>query len=220
MRWTTRILAAAGVSTLGFIVGSLSGRLAAAYGTPMAEPPVSAPPAAAAVAPVRPVGLFPRPVSHRLQEPSEAPDEVSTILAATDRTEEPDQLDAVLRADATDGDKAKQLLEVLPNLPEDAQTEAAAHIANLLPDADYAPLGSYLSNTNTPADVLDVLMADLRHRPNWLKLPWLLAVAQMPEHPKAADARELLETCLDQDYGNDWDVWRAKIAEAIKRSPE
>jgi len=54
-----------------------------------------------------------------------------------------------------------------------------------------------------PETVLDVLMADALNRPNGVKLPLLLEVAQNPDNAKAGEAKDLLELYLDGDYGSD-----------------
>ena len=94
--------------------------------------------------------------------------------------------------------------------PEEGQAEAAQHIANLLPNEDYAPSAATL-RFQEPTGVLDVLMGDVLNRPNALKLPLLLEVARNPDHPKAAEARQVLVLYLEEDYGADWDVWQQKV---------
>ena len=76
-------------------------------------------------------------------------------------------------------------------------------MSNLLADAEYAPLGKFLKDSKLPEPVLDVLIVDVLNRPNGLKLPLLLEVAREPQHPKAAEAKDLLELYLEEDYGTD-----------------
>ena len=61
-------------------------------------------------------------------------------------------------------------MELLPQLPEEGQEEAAEHLANLLPDDQYAAAGQMLTNLKTTEPVMDVLMSDLLNRPNTLKM--------------------------------------------------
>jgi len=68
--------------------------------------------------------------------------------------------------------------------------------------------------------VLDVLLADALNRPNSLKLPLLLEVARQPDHPKAGEAKDLLELFLEEDHGKDWGQWQAKLEQWLKDNPD
>src|SRR6266403_4605950 len=57
-----------------------------------------------------------------------------------------DKVDQILTTEGKDSDKAKQMLEMFPTLPEDGQEEVAQHLSNLVADEDYAPLGKLLTN--------------------------------------------------------------------------
>jgi hypothetical protein len=129
-------------------------------------------------------------------------------------------LDEVLRAEAEPALSAQHLLELLPRFPEDGQVEAAQHIANLLPDDNYAALGGLLTNQNTQVAVQDVVMADLLSRPNAVKLPWLLEMMRHPSLTKATDARELFQLYLDEDLGDDWAAWQQKLGQWLKDHPD
>ena len=131
-----------------------------------------------------------------------------------------DKVDDILASEGKEAEKAKQLLEMFPRLPEEGQAEVAQHLANLLPDQDYPPLRKYLVDAAVPEPVLDVLIADALNRPNSLKLPALLEIARQPQHPKAGEARDLLELFLEEDYGNDWSRWEAKMNQWLKENPD
>jgi hypothetical protein len=131
-----------------------------------------------------------------------------------------DRLDEILAAENSESDKAKQMLEMFPRLPEEGQTQVAQHLSNLTADEDYGSLGQYLTNSTLSEQVLDVLMADLLNRPNSLKLPLLLEVAREDQNPKAGDARDILELYLDGNYGNDWAQWQAKMDQWLKDNPD
>lgn len=150
---------------------------------------------------------------------NEPPGDVSeTDTNAITKWEE--KVDAVIRDKSEDDVKARKLLEIFPRLPEDGQIEAAKHIANLISDEDYPKLARYLADPSTSSEVLDDLMADLLNRPNSTKLPTLLEIARNPQHPKAADAREILVLYLDDDYGDNWKQWEEKLAEWLKDNPD
>ena len=129
-------------------------------------------------------------------------------------------MDQILSASDDNTNKVKQLFALFPQLPETGQEEVARHLANLTADEDYAPLGGLLADDKLPDGVLDVLMADVLNRPNGLKLPLLLQVAEDPNHPKAGEAKDLLELYLGENYGNDWAVWQQKTTEWLKENPD
>ena len=133
-----------------------------------------------------------------------------------------DKLDQILAADNNEADKAKQMLAMFPNLPTNGQEEVAQHLSNLTADEDYASLGQYLTNSTLPEPVLDVLLADLLNRPNSLKLPLLYEIARQgpDQNPKAGDARDILELYLDDNYGEDWSKWQAKMEQWLKDNPD
>jgi len=132
-----------------------------------------------------------------------------------------ERLDTILTAqEKPDSDKAKELIAMFPNLSPEAQEEIAHHISNLTPDENYAPLGQFLTNSALPEAVLDVFTEDVLNRPNSIKLPLLLDLARDPNHPKASEAKDILELFLEEDYGNDWTRWQAKLDQWLKDNPD
>src|SRR5262245_52564346 len=131
-----------------------------------------------------------------------------------------ERIDDLLTADGEEDKKAIQMLTMLPNLPEDGQVEAAQHISNLLPDEQYAALAPVLTNAHTAEAVLDVLMTDVLNRPNGVKLNTLLDVARIPGHPKAEEARDVLEVFVDENYGEDWTAWSTAVQKWLKENPD
>jgi hypothetical protein len=131
-----------------------------------------------------------------------------------------DRLDEVLGAETDEKQKAQQLLAMFPNLNEEGQIEVAQHLSNLVEDEDFPALASYATNSALPESVLDVLLSDALNRPNTMKLPLLLEIAQNPNHPKATEAKDLLELYLEEDYGNDWARWTAQMEAWLKDNPE
>ena len=131
-----------------------------------------------------------------------------------------DKLDDILGSEGEESEKAKQLLAMFSRLPADGQVEVAQHLSNLLSDQDYAPLGKLLTDSKLPEEVLDVLIVDVLNRPNTLKLPLLFELARDAQHPKAAEAKDLLELYLEEDYGTDWNKWQAKMEQWLKENPD
>ncbi|MEI8041218.1 MAG: hypothetical protein WCL11_07410 [Verrucomicrobiota bacterium] len=129
-------------------------------------------------------------------------------------------VDGILSSEGTTDDKARQMLEMFPRLPEAGQAEVAKHLSNLVSDEDYASLSQLLVNPQLTQDTLDTLMSDALNRPNSLKLPTLLEVARTTQHPKAGDAKEVLGFFLESDYGDDWAKWQEKLQEWLKENPD
>ncbi|HYR58323.1 MAG TPA: hypothetical protein VEO95_06835 [Chthoniobacteraceae bacterium] len=132
------------------------------------------------------------------------------------------KIDSVLRAnpdnsDAANSATAQMLINLLPTLPPEGQTEAAQHISNLLADKDYNRVLPLIKNPTMPEDVLDVLVTDLMNREDPIKLPTLLEIAKIPNHPHHEEAATDLQIFLDEDYGTDWAKWQAKLNEYLKK---
>jgi hypothetical protein len=130
------------------------------------------------------------------------------------------KLDDILGSNEDEKQKAEKLLQMFPLLPEDGQVEISQHLSNLLEDDRYAALAPTFTNPATPEAVLDVLMADVLNRNNTIKLNTLLDVARTANHPKAEEAREVLEVFVDENYGDDWAKWQAAIQSWLKENPD
>jgi hypothetical protein len=127
-----------------------------------------------------------------------------------------EKLAMILTSNADDPEKGYELLKIFPNLPEEGQIEVAQQLSNLLPNDDFPSLAQYLTNPATPEPVLDVILAGLVNRSDSVKLPYLLEVAREDQNPKAGEAKDLLEALLDENYGNDWSQWQARVDQWVK----
>ena len=112
------------------------------------------------------------------------------------------------------------MLALFPQLPAAAQPAAAHHIVNLLPDDSYPSFATHLTNANASAEVRAVIYADLLHRPNAIKLPWLLAVARSPGVSQAGEAAALLQATLREDHGANWNVWSERVRAWLQANPD
>lgn len=126
----------------------------------------------------------------------------------------------VLGSEGDEKDKAKKLIDLFPQLPPEGQEEVAHHLSNLVADEDYAPLANFATNSALPEAVLDVFVEDVFNRPNAIKLPVLLDIAQDPQHPRAGEAKDVLELFLEEDFGSDWTKWHAKMEKWLKDNPD
>ncbi len=216
---SSKLLIAVGAIASLVLVGIVLSQRNGKGPEPDAEPSVAEPTSPAAAETNRSTFF-----TKRVRQPAEAATDSQAMSVSETATNLvtgwEDKLDEILGSADSEGDKAKQMLEMFPRLPEDGQAEVARHLSNLLPDEDYALLQNHLTNPELPEDVLDVLLGDVLNRPNSLKLPALLEVARSEQHPKAAEAKDFLELFLEEDYGADWDKWQAGVEEWLKDNPD
>ena len=190
---------------------------------PGAKPQEPSPPSSVSqsasplVGETNPSGFFTR---HRPLIQSNEPVVGVAATATNSMAEWSDKVDGILTSDHAEADKARELLEIFPRLPEAGQVEVANHLSNLTPNEGYASLARLLSNAELPPEVLDVLFRDALTRPNSLKLSALLEVARNPQHPKATDAKEMLAFLLEEDDGDDWTKWQAGVDAWLKANPD
>jgi len=131
-----------------------------------------------------------------------------------------DKVSEIIVSDSDFTNKCAEMLEMFPNLPESGQVEVSHHLVNLTSDENFTPLGKLLMDPKTPESADEVLMSDMLNRNNTLKLPILLQVARTPGHPKAAEAKDMLERMLEEDYGTDWNQWENKMRAWLKENPD
>lgn len=130
------------------------------------------------------------------------------------------KIDEVLRSNADEAQTAQILINMLPTLPAEGQAEAAQHISNLILDKDYSKVMPLVKNPNLPEEVLDVFVTDLMNRDDSTKLPALLEIAKIPNHPHHEEALTDLGIFFDEDYGTDWNRWNVALKEYLKKQAE
>src|SRR6187397_1340535 len=108
------------------------------------------------------------------------------------------RIDEVLRSSADETQTAQILINLLPTLPPEGQSEAAQHISNLILDDQYNRVLPLVKNPNLPEDVLDVFVTDLMNRDDAVKLPTLLEIAKIPNHPHHEEALTDLQIFIDE----------------------
>ena len=142
---------------------------------------------------------------------------VSVTEPAPALTEWEVKIDQVLRANADESQTAQLLINMLPTLPKEGQAEAAQHITNLVLDKDYSRILPLVKNPALSEEVLDVFVTDLMNREDTVKLPALLDIAKIPNHPHHEEAASDLQIFLDEDYGSDWPKWDAALKSYLKK---
>ena len=219
MRSFSKVLSFIGVISAVLLVGVAVGWLATRKTVPQRQAIAASP------SPARPAwtnpGFFAANV--RPRQSQSVSNRIGSPPAATGTnliSDWEDKLDEILGSESDETSKARQMLAMFPRLPPEGQVEVAQHLSNLLPDDEYAALGKLLTDSKLPEEVLDVLMIDVLNRPNSLKLPLLLQVARDPQHPKAVEAKELLEVYLEEDFGSDWSKWQTKLDQWMKDNPD
>lgn len=130
------------------------------------------------------------------------------------------RIDDVLRSSADEAQTAKILINMLPTLPPEGQEEAAQHISNLVLDEQYKDVLPLVRNPNLPEEVLDVFVTDLMNRDDTVKLPALLDIAKIPNHPHHEEALTDLEIFLDEDFGNDFGRWETAMKAYLKKQAD
>jgi hypothetical protein len=125
-----------------------------------------------------------------------------------------DQVREILSADDDNEAKAKEMLGLFPSLPPEGQVEVVEQLGVLLPDKDYGPLAQLATNSALPEPVLAALLGGLVTRPNSIRLPVLLSIAQDEQHPESEDARDLLTVLLGETYGTNWQQMNARTGQA------
>jgi hypothetical protein len=159
--------------------------------------------------------------------PSAAPSLMAAATPAPPQTAPPAAVPAwegtvegILRSNVTQGEMARMLINILPTLPEEGQIEAANHITNLLPDADYGSVRPLVLNPSLPESVLSVFFTDLMNRDDPTKLNAFLDIAQTPNHPFQAQALSDLQIYMGDDYGNDWPRWKSAVTQYLKTASQ
>jgi len=185
------------------------------YALLQTPPTPPAPPVPLAeVAPAPTVARAPVPVTTPAVAAVETPAAAVAPAAAMPAWES--TIDGILRLNVSQGQMAQMLINILPTLPEDGQIEAANHIANLLPDADYNAIRPLLLNSTLPESVLSVFFTDLMNRDDPTKLNAFLDIAQIPSHPFHSEALSDLQIYVGDDYGTDWGKWKSAVTQYLK----
>jgi len=126
------------------------------------------------------------------------------------------KLDAIILSDADPSVKADRILALMPQADAEKKVELAQHLVNLVMDDHYAATGELLTDPTTPSDVSSVLLNDLLNRNNKIKLPMLLAVARVDNHPLKTEAHDMLELLVQEDKGTNWADWEKTVDKWLK----
>jgi hypothetical protein len=111
---------------------------------------------------------------------------------------------------------AREILALLPTLPEEALATAAEQAIERLPDSSYSAIAlPVVTNPKTHGQVMSVLFADLMERPDAVTLPALLSIARNAAHPYSSAALDNLQLLLKTDHQTNWPQWERAIQRAL-----
>lgn len=110
---------------------------------------------------------------------------------------------------------AAALYRLLPSLQEEAREEAVFEMVALLPDDNYGMARTLLLDTSTSPAVFSVLLVDLQHRTDELKLPLLAQIAQ--QLPPREGVIEVLQKSLPELQVSDRALWSDAVAAHLAR---
>mgnify|MGYP000151763660 CR=1 FL=1 len=125
-------------------------------------------------------------------------------------------LDAVLRADLPEDRKAEELLRMVPSLPPAVAREALVHALNLLPDERFSSAQPWLERS-APRAMGQLVISEIANRPDAVKLPLLIEILRLPDHPLRAEARLLLLPYVGIARVDDPEAAARAVAERLAR---
>ncbi|MDX2079206.1 MAG: hypothetical protein SFU53_00330 [Terrimicrobiaceae bacterium] len=112
---------------------------------------------------------------------------------------------------------APALFAAMPKLPVQAIRQYLPRALDLCEDEEFRHAERIYFNTGMPRFVAESIFDDALNRPDDIKLPLLAKTAMSPNHPMAAQARELLEVYLELAPGRapevPWDLAVKKYLE-------
>ena len=111
---------------------------------------------------------------------------------------------------------ANKILVGFSALESKDQLLAVSKLVALVSDDRFDGLKRLLFDPKTTIEAKEFLFRDALSRAESLKLPLLLAIMQMPEHPCADEAHETLKSQFGVDYGVNYGQWQAKISEVLR----
>ena len=112
--------------------------------------------------------------------------------------------------------KAKSLFEEIDHLSGEAAIAACEHALLCLDGEAYEPAFEKLTAEGSGLEIQQTIMADLMGRDDFLRLPLLVRLASLPQHPFSEEARVELVAVLGNDYGSNWSGWADGVANHIE----
>lgn len=125
------------------------------------------------------------------------------------------RIHAVTNAELSSLQKAQVLLRLFEEVDAEGQRKVAHEVAAQVEDSRYPLIREKFIDGKVGPQVLSVFMTDTLKRPNYIRLPILLELAQLDGHPSQAEAQELLRSFVPTNYGTNWPKWEQAISALI-----
>lgn len=125
-------------------------------------------------------------------------------------------VDEILLSNLSNKQKIDSLVKLLPSTARPGQVEIMHEIVELSQGGTDDLLTNLLFRQDLHETVTSVLLTELLKRSNDRRLPMLLSLAQVENHPNSGEAVELLQLLLEQDHAQDWIKWQAAVNAAIQ----
>lgn len=123
--------------------------------------------------------------------------------------------------EASDEEKVKRLLGLIPTLPPDAQVLAMENATSLIPDTDYLKHRDHLMQLATTPEMRVAVMDDSLTRGEELRLPNLLELMRTSKsEEEKLEIREIFEAYLDKDYGPNPANWEAPLRQWVAENTD
>jgi hypothetical protein len=166
---------------------------------------------------VLPSGMKDKPATKQVLATAERPTNADVPMTPlTTQPSGPERIDEWLSSSTDIPTIANKILISFPSLEAKDHLLAASKLVALVSDDRFEGLKRLLFDPKTSLEAKEFLFRDALSRAETVKLPLLLEIMQMPEHPSANEARETLKTQLGVDYGVNYGQWQVKISEVLK----
>lgn len=166
---------------------------------------------------VLPSGMKDKSATKQVLATEERPPNADVPMTSlTTQPSGPERIDEWLSSSTDIPTIANKILISFPSLEAKDHLLAASKLVALVSDDRFEGLKGLLFDPKTSLEAKEFLFRDALSRAETVKLPLLLEIMQMPEHPCANEARETLKTQLGVDYGVNYGQWQVKISEVLK----
>ena len=158
-----------------------------------------------------------KPITKQTPATAERPPNASVeVRSLTTQPSGPQRIDEWLSSSTDIPTIANKILISFPSLEDKDHLLAASKLVALVSDDRFEGLKRLLFDPKTSLEAKEFLFRDALSRAETVKLPLLLEIMQMAEHPCANEARETLKTQFGVDYGVNYGQWQSKISEVLK----
>jgi len=120
-------------------------------------------------------------------------------------------LEQIVLGDFDGGNKVGRLSELMKTAPEWGRAEIAQYLAGATPSDQFGPASEVLTNSQQPEAVFRAMWPDLLNRPDPVKLPLLLDIAQNDQHPMQHQAQDMLSYVFSSETATNAGQWQVAV---------